>query len=215
MPASLANNFISDLYTSLLHLSGLTLGTELDYVYDGAGNQTGIALSGTRVVINNIIQPQASSITEFIDFLYPVGSILLTTTTTNPSVRFTGTTWTQVAQGKFLVGTGTGSDGSTSKTFTTGSNSGNYSSTLPPHIHGVGRFTSEFNNDAYWIKGDWDDGVTYTMRYMPGDGTGFGDVATTGTPYGIKTSLPIEVSTSQTLNITPPSYGIYIWQRTT
>ena len=41
MPESLTNQFISDFYTSLLHLSGAELGDTLNKVFDGAGNSTG------------------------------------------------------------------------------------------------------------------------------------------------------------------------------
>ena len=71
MPASLENQFISDLYTSLLHLSGAELGNAVNQVYDGVGNRTGIALSGkddsqldqqpghaqSQVIINGYVQP--------------------------------------------------------------------------------------------------------------------------------------------------------------
>ncbi len=213
MPASLANQFIADLYTSLLHLSGLQLGTELNYVYDGVGNQTGIALSGARVVINNIIQPQVATAIQFIDYLYPIGSVILTTTNTNPGQRFTGTTWSQTASGRFLTGVGVGSDGSTTRSFNVGNNTGQYRSTLPPHKHGVGRFTETFNNDVWLITGDWSDSNSYSMRYMPGDSIGTSTTIQVGTPNGIKTSLPIETDTTQ-INNTPPSFGVYVWERT-
>ncbi len=113
MPESLENQFISDLYTSLLHLSGTELGTDLNKVFDGKGNSTGLALSGERVLINNYIYPQGFTTREpleWLDSFYPVGSIQLTITPDNPTNRIAGTTWVQVAQGRFLVGTGTLTD---------------------------------------------------------------------------------------------------------
>ena len=55
MSASLQNELIADLYTSLLHLSGgdLYKDPQPRDIYDGSGNKTGIALSGTKVVVNN------------------------------------------------------------------------------------------------------------------------------------------------------------------
>jgi len=113
MPESLENQFISDLYTSLLHLSGAELGKDLNKVFDGKGNSTGLALSGERVLINNYIYPQGFTTREpleWLDSFYPVGSIQLTITPDNPTNRIAGTTWVQVAQGRFLVGTGTLTD---------------------------------------------------------------------------------------------------------
>ena len=55
MSASLQNEFISETYTSLLHLSGGGLNeTPKRDVYDGAGNVTGLALSGTKVLANKV-----------------------------------------------------------------------------------------------------------------------------------------------------------------
>ena len=108
MPESLTNQFISDFYTSLLHLSGSELGTSLNRVYDGAGNSTGIQLSGDRVVVNNYIYPRGFStkVTAWLDAFFPIGCIQLTLDNTNPQTRIAHTTWEQVAQGKFLVGVG-------------------------------------------------------------------------------------------------------------
>ena len=79
MPESLANEFISDFYTSLLHLSGVKLENKLNRVFDGAGNSTGLALSGDRVIINNYVYPVGyASPVEWLDAFWPVGSIKLT-----------------------------------------------------------------------------------------------------------------------------------------
>ena len=111
MPASLQNQFISDLYSSLLHLSGAELGPygPLNKVFDGIGNATGLALSGDRVIVNNYIYPRGFSTRpalEWLDCFFPVGSLQLTFDDNNPTDRIAGTTWVQVAKGRFLVGTG-------------------------------------------------------------------------------------------------------------
>tara|TARA_R100001163_G_C5065884_1_gene203992 strand:- start:1522 stop:2691 length:1170 start_codon:yes stop_codon:yes gene_type:complete len=115
MPESLENQFISDLYTSLLHLSGAELGEKgpLNKVFDGAGNSTGLALSGDRVIVNNYIYPKGFTTRdplEWLDSFYPIGSIQLTLDDNNPTDRIAGTVWTRVAEGRFLVGTGTLTD---------------------------------------------------------------------------------------------------------
>ena len=125
MPESLENQFISDLYTSLLHLSGAELTNKLNKVFDGAGNSTGLALSGDRVVINNYIYPKGyATAVEWLDAFWPVGSVKLTFNDQNPGdyllpprnaltdqntkdyPGIAGTRWEQVAQGRFLVGVG-------------------------------------------------------------------------------------------------------------
>ena len=115
MPESLENQFISDLYTSLIHLSGAELGPvgPLNQVFDGAGNSTGLALSGKRVIVNNYIYPEGFETRdpiEWLDAFFPVGCLQLTFDDNNPTDRIAGTTWKRVAQGRFLVGTGTLTD---------------------------------------------------------------------------------------------------------
>jgi len=117
MPASLKNQFISDLYTSLLHLSGAELGANgpLNQVFDGAGNSTGIGLSGKRVVINNYIYPKGwdrhtRPPMEWLDAFFPIGCLQLTFDDNDPNTRIAGTTWGLVSEGRFLVGVGTYSD---------------------------------------------------------------------------------------------------------
>jgi len=115
MPASLENQFISDLYTSLLHLSGSELGAfgPLNKVFDGAGNSTGLALSGDRVVVNNYIYPKGfttRSPMEWLDAFFPIGSLQLTFDENDPNTRIAGTIWDLVSQGRFLVGVGTYKD---------------------------------------------------------------------------------------------------------
>lgn len=58
---------------------------------------------------------------------FPVGSVYLTYTNTNPGTIMGGT-WVQFSQGRVLIGQGTGSDGTTSMTFAAGSAGGRYTS---------------------------------------------------------------------------------------
>jgi len=108
MPESLTDQFISDFYTSLLHLSGAKLGNNLNKVFDGAGNSTGLALSGDRVVVNNYIYPKGPTTgpTEWLDAFFPVGCVQLTLDNINPQTRIAGTVWQVIAEGQFLVGVG-------------------------------------------------------------------------------------------------------------
>jgi len=111
MPESLENQFISDLYTSLLHLSGANLGPNgpINNIFDGAGNSTGLALSGERVIVNNYIYPKGFETREplqWLDCFFPIGCLQLTFDDNNPTDRIAGTSWIQVAKGRFLVGTG-------------------------------------------------------------------------------------------------------------
>ena len=79
------------------------------------------------------------------DIFYPVGSIKLTADNVNPSTTLGGT-WKAVGTGKFIVGAGTGTDkNGVSKTFTAGSNEGEYENTFK-HKHatnGAGLTTTD------------------------------------------------------------------------
>lgn len=203
MSASLENQFISDRYTSLLHLSGSNLTDNLDFIYDGLGNQTPIQVSNDTVVINNVEQPPSltNSTVKFFDLMFPVNSIYLTADNTNPTTRFSGTTWELVSEGRYLAGVGTGSDkNGVSKTITEGSNSdsfGEYEHTLteaemPRHDHDIS---------------------TRRRRYGRTNGSNRDQSG----PFDPNT--PVHVSTSfegdsQSHNNTPPYFGVYVWKRT-
>lgn len=203
MSASLENQFISDRYTSLLHLSGSNLTDNLDFIYDGLGNQTPIQVSNDTVVINNVEQPPSltNSTVKFFDLMFPVNSIYLTADNTNPTTRFSGTTWELVSEGRYLAGVGTGSDkNGLSKTITEGSNSdsfGEYEHTLteaemPRHDHDIS---------------------TRRRRYGRTNGSNRDQSG----PFDPNT--PVHVSTSfegdsQSHNNTPPYFGVYVWKRT-
>ena len=201
MSASLENQFISDRYTSLLHLSGGSLTGDLDYVYDGLGNQTPIQVSNNKVVISNVEQPTSLTPTTLFNIVFPVNSIYLTAENFNPSTVFTGTTWELVSEGRYLAGIGTGSDkNGGQETISEGSNSdtiGEYNHTLtkaemPRHDHDIS---------------------TRRRRYGRTNGSNRDQSG----PFDPAT--PVHVSTSfegdsQSHNNTPPYFGVYVWKRT-
>ena len=68
---------------------------------------------------------------ELVDILYPVGHIYMSTNSANPGTLFPGTTWEAYAQGRVLIGAGTGTDSrSEKKTFAAGSTGGEYNHQL-------------------------------------------------------------------------------------
>lgn len=81
-----------------------------------------------------------------LDLFYPLGSIYLSTSDLNPSTFFGGL-WEQIAQGKTLIGVGTGTDiNEVSKTFSVGDTGGEYEYTLtvdemPSDQHDVNDFS--------------------------------------------------------------------------
>ena len=76
---------------------------------------------------------------------FPVNSIYLSVTSTNPSSLWENTEWEQIAQGRTLIGQGSGTDiNGVSKSFSNGSTGGEYTHTLtvqemPSHSHTYSR----------------------------------------------------------------------------
>lgn len=60
-----------------------------------------------------------------LESIYPVGSVYISLTSTNPGTYLRGT-WEQFAQGRTLIGVGSGSDGSNTQTFKVNDNGGEY-----------------------------------------------------------------------------------------
>lgn len=97
----------------------------------------------TLTVLGDIVAPM------FLNKIFPVGAVYITYDKKNPGT-FLGGTWEQFGQGRTLVGEGTGNDGSTSMSFTSGKTYGEYKHQLtiqemPNHAH---KF-----NDCAWIDG--------------------------------------------------------------
>ena len=90
----------------------------------------------TLTVLGDIVAPM------FLNKIFPVGAVYITYDNNNPG-NFLGGTWERFGQGRTLVGEGTGNDGSTSMSFTTGATGGEYYHTLsfsemPAHGHEIG-----------------------------------------------------------------------------
>ena len=129
--------------------------------------------------------------------LFPVGSIYITTTNTNPST-FLGGTWTQFAQGRTLIGVGTGNDGTTSMSFTASSSGGKYKEILtidqiPNHSHEQVVVADTHNNTG--LRSDYNNDVQ--------NGGAF--------PQGINTN---PTGGGQSHNNIQPYISVYFWKRT-
>lgn len=98
---------------------------------------------------------------ELVDILYPVGHIYMSTNSANPGTLFPGTTWEAYAQGRVLIGAGTGTDSrSEKKTFAAGSTGGEYNHQLtvgemPSHTHNAS--TNSSGNHSHTLNYGYDD----------------------------------------------------------
>jgi len=147
----------------------------------------------TDVIYANTYLNLPNTTEGIINLIYPIGSIFLSFTNTDPSIRFTGTQWTQMASGRFIVGVGTGNDGIQNRTFNPGnSTNGEYDHKLT--IAEMPRHNHTFSLIDLIDNGERDNNRQAGENYT-----------TTGTSY---------TGGDGYHNNTPPGFGLYVWQRT-
>jgi hypothetical protein len=229
---------ISDTYGGVLHSNGeaLPVSTLVD-IFDGVGNKSslklGRACNGATVcgplTCDSLITPSLSCTSiqivdklSIINIIYPVGSVYFSVNSINPSTIFTGTTWMQISQGRYIagVGTTTGEVSNSTTTFNLSTNSGTFVHAISTasHTHGIGRFSESGDDKGFFIYEDWaaGDGSTYSMRRIDGSNNASWLSNQTGAPFGMKTSTPVANSNiSYNINTRSPSFGLYVWQRLT
>ena len=198
---SLTNTNISDTYPGVLHAKGEPIpASGLQDVYDGFGNKSSLKIgrAGQGIDIDGDL---GSS-------LYPVGAVIFSADNINPGVRFSGTTWTQEAEGRFIAGVGTGNDGTNTQAVPAGNDStGKYKHTLteaelPSHNHKTFKdISSSTNNTANFAA----------RKDASGGSQNYAIQSTTETPDVFPTS---NTGSGTAHNNTPPSFGLYVWKRT-
>jgi len=218
---NLTNEFIADSYRGVLHTSNQPVtGTSLNQVYDGLGNATSLKISSETIQVGNLVFPTSGTLGQALvinssgnlefNSMFPIGAVYFTTTDTNPST-FLGGVWNRIAQGRFIVGVGTGTDGTYSRTITTGNNSGQYEHLLtedemPNHTHSL---IEPFRNEQFYLINDRNTthGTDSDAGVFRADGPAQDDDAR------YLNKLP---STGGSLphNNTPPGFGLFVWSRT-
>jgi microcystin-dependent protein len=236
MLPSLKDQFIDEAYAGLLHTATQPIsGDNFAKVYDGKGNESPISLRGNDIKfgdveydtigggVGNVLRLVEVDKSEFdadsnlLDVIYPIGSVFLSITGTSPATTMGGS-WTRVTEGRFLAGVGTGNDGSVSEDFPLGNGGGKYFHTLttsemPSHNHtGYTGTRGAGGIVVSELKPTILDGVSSLVHE--------GDYHTSA--RGINKTLKLNgqlffdppYSGDQPHNNIPPSFGIYIWQRT-
>ncbi len=136
-------------------------------------------------------------------FIYPVGSVISNTTGTNPGTQFGGT-WEQFAQGRVLIGAGTGNDGSTSMTFTANGEGGTYTETLtidqiPSHNHRVRLMPAANEASGY--------GLTQSPAFQNRP------IITGDDANDQRRTLSTSTGDGKSHNNLPPHKAVYYWRR--
>lgn len=205
MLPSLKDQFVADTYHGLLHTANKPLSAGLQTVYDGFGNESKLQLSKNGVRVGNLNIPTVAGqsgevigvVGDDIGFvsMFPIGAVYFTANNMNPS-SFLGGTWLNISQGRFIVGVGTGTDSNgDAKTFTQGTNEGEYQHSIsidemPLHKHNVLGRQERFGRTNSSSKLSTGSDITQKK--------GETDTVGGGLPH----------------NNTPPSFGLYVWQRT-
>lgn len=153
-------------------------------------------------LFKNIIDRQ----NDFLNKVYPVGSIYISVSDTSPSILFGGT-WERIAQGRTLFGAGTLND----ITYTAGEtkNAG-----LPNLSGNVVRALSDFNlnNPDYAVY------TTNPFYYNESESYGTTWNATQGT-YDALRNIKFDASRSNSIygnsdTVQPNALVVYMWKRT-
>lgn len=154
-------------------------------------NSVYLGESSSTTLASALSQAQTAAINK----ICPVGSLRFSSTNTNPSTIFPGTTWVAYAQGKLLRNSGTITDkeGNT-ETFTLGGTGGEYKheitiNEMVSHYHGI-----------YWANNQ-NGGRTYADMGFSSSG-------------GSNNSIISYVGGNVARENTMPSYTCYIWRRT-
>lgn len=199
---------------AIVTTAGTTNGNEP--VWPSVAEQT--VQDGT-VVFEMRKQVYSSSDFFNVDMVYPVGSIYMSTASTNPGTLFPGTTWEAYAQGRVLIGAGTGTDSrSEKKTFAAGSTGGEYNHQLT-----VGEL-AQHNHTASAASAGAHTHVWYTGQYGSNNDSAACDAQGAGNHYsqhitqsaGAHThSVSIANAGSNSVhNNIQPYVSVYIWRRT-
>jgi hypothetical protein len=187
------------------------LGAQHDTQYDAV--QTAVATKANKITsptVDRVLtmtgggdlkdsgKTVAQILTDAVDKMFPIGAIYLSAVSTNPSTLLGGTgTWTRIAQGRTLIGEGTGS-GLTART--AGATLGTEDAVVVQHNHGV-----------------TDPGHSHTFN-IGASGTGSAESGNSSSPVSTASATTgITVDNEGVSGVgqnMQPSLVVYIWQRT-
>ena len=156
-------------------------------------------VSGTNIKTINGDSILGSGNLDILNMVYPVGSIYMSVNSTSPATLFGGT-WVAIAEGRTLVGVGTGTDiNGDSMTWTSEAEGGEYFHTLT-----VNEMPSH-NHSTVYIS-SFPEGVANART-----GYGYNEVALNKSSYG---NTVANTGGGQAHNNLQPFFAVYMWKRT-
>lgn len=165
--------------------------------------ETDTKFTATKEELTSLIN---TTIDSTINSIYPIGSVYISLTETNPGTYLKGI-WEQFGQGRTLIGEGTGDDGSNTMSFTAGSTGGNYE-----HNHTYGIKLNDYYSNISNLNlrnsdGSWQGGVDDGRRngYV-NNGSQEGNNEVNSQAYKIEANT----SNSKTMH---PYITVYFWKR--
>lgn len=156
-----------------------------------------------NTTIDNTIN---TTIDNTINSIYPIGSVYISLTETNPGTYLKGA-WEQFGQGRTLIGEGIGDDGSNTMNFKAGSTGGNYEHN---HTYGIklnDYYSNISNLNLRKSDGSWQEGVNDGRR------NGYVNSACQeGNKEVNSQTYKIEANTSNSKTM-HPYITVYFWKR--
>lgn len=169
-----------------------------------SGNVDGVDVADLNTKLSNAHTNLADArVTAILKAVYPVGSIYCSMTTTSPATLFGFGTWVAI-NGQILVGTGSSSDGTTTKSFALNTPQGSHSETLTENQLPV--LDGSISIDAY-IQGS---GV---FSRNGAGGAHFID-NTGATSANNSNRIDLDIGGGASHNNTPYVLPVSIWKRT-
>lgn len=169
--------------------------------------ETDTKFTATKEELTSLINTTIdNTIDNTINSIYPIGSVYISLTETNPGTYLKGV-WEQFGQGRTLIGEGTGNDGSNTMSFKAGSTGGNYE-----HNHTYGMKLNDYYSSVANINlrnsdGSWQGGVNDGRR----DGY-FNSACQEGNKEVNTQTFKIEANTSNSRTM-HPYITVYFWKR--
>ena len=158
--------------------------TQLTTTTDLATKQDTL-VSGTNIKTINGDSILGSGNLDILNMVYPVGSIYMSVNSTSPATLFGGT-WVAIAEGRTLVGVGTGTDiNGDSMTWTAEAEGGEYLHTLT-----IDEMPTPYRSLRYSSSGIWGVAEQTNAHYL------------------------FESNGGQAHNNIQPFFAVYMWKRT-